>query len=142
MSVYLCSPSSPALSDSLPILACLFLFRPASLVPRMLPGSIRECVKCAHGPVNVFKPSGLLHVEFCLTLFSSVFFFNTYFYLFIWLRRHLGSLHGIIAACKISFSCSIQDLFLSCSMRNPLVGDTWDLVPRPGIEPGPPVLGA
>ena len=48
---------------------------------------------------------------------GSVFFKNIY--VFIWL-----SLVKVIA-------CSIFDL--SCSM--------WDLVPRPGIEPGSPALG-
>ena len=37
----------------------------------------------------------------------------------------------LVAACGI-FSCSRRTL--SCSM--------WDLVPRPGIKPGPPALGA
>ena len=46
-------------------------------------------------------------------------------YLFIWLCRVL------VAACGI-FSCGMQTL--SCGM--------WDPAPRPGIEPGPPVLGA
>ena len=35
-----------------------------------------------------------------------------------------------VAACR-TFSCSLQTLI--CSM--------WDLVPLPGIEPGPPTLG-
>ena len=51
-------------------------------------------------------------------------FFNIYFYLFIWLCQVLVAAFGI-------FSCSIQTL--SCSM--------WDLVPWPGIEPGPRALG-
>ena len=37
----------------------------------------------------------------------------------------------LVVACGI-FSCGTR--ILSCGM--------WDLVPRPGIEPGPPALGA
>ena len=51
------------------------------------------------------------------------FFFNIY--LFIWLCCVLVVARGIfVAECAI-FSCG-----------------TWDLVPWPGIEPGPPALGA
>ena len=49
---------------------------------------------------------------------SQLFFFN--FYLFIWLHWVL------VAACGIFNLC----------------WDMWDLVSRPGIEPGPPALGA
>ena len=52
------------------------------------------------------------------------FFFNIY--LFIWLHRVLVAARGIfLAACRI---------FLAACM--------WDLVPWPGIKPGPPALGA
>ena len=48
------------------------------------------------------------------------------FIIFIyWLCQVSGAAHGI-------FSCGIQTL--GCGM--------WDLVPWPGIEPGPPALGA
>ena len=47
-----------------------------------------------------------------------IIIFLIIFYLFIWLHRVLFGAHGIFC----------------CSMR--------DLVPRPGIEPGPPALGA
>ena len=59
-------------------------------------------------------------------------FKNIYIYIIylFWLCRVL------VEACKIfpvaCFSCGMQTL--SCSMQ--------DLVPRPGIEPGPPALGA
>ena len=46
-------------------------------------------------------------------------------YLFTWLNWVL------VTACRI-FSCSMRTL--NCNM--------WDLVPWPGIEPGPPALGA
>jgi len=46
-------------------------------------------------------------------------------YLFMWLHQVL------VVACGI-FTCSVQTL--SCGM--------WDLVPQPGIEPGPPPFGA
>lgn len=42
-----------------------------------------------------------------------------------WLYRVL------VAVCRI-FSCSMQTLSWG----------TWDLIPRPGLEPGPPALGA
>ena len=45
--------------------------------------------------------------------------------LFVWLHRVL------VVACRI-FSCGMWTL--SCGM--------WDLVPWPGIKPGPPALGA
>ena len=48
-----------------------------------------------------------------------------YINFFIWLHRVLVAAHGI-------FSCGLQTL--SCS--------TWDLVPRSGVEPSPPALGA
>ena len=38
-------------------------------------------------------------------------------------------------------SCSLQVLIFSCSMRTLSCG-MWDLVPWPGIKPGPPALGA
>ena len=52
----------------------------------------------------------------CISFFVLDFFFQ---YLFIYLAA-------------LGLSCGMQDL--SCGM--------WDLVPRPGIEPGPPALGA
>ena len=62
----------------------------------------------------------------------SFFLFFSFKYLFIWLRRVLVAARGIfiagagslVAACGIFFSCGMQDL-----------------VPWPGIEPGPPALG-
>ena len=38
-------------------------------------------------------------------------------------------------------SCGTQDLFLSCGVRTLSCG-MRDLVPQPGVEPGPPALGA
>ena len=78
------------------------------------------------------------HAIICLLQFSQVFSMRIFFlfffniYLFIWLPQVL------VAACGI-FSCSMWTLrcgmlAFSCSM--------WILVPWPGIEPGPPALGA
>ena len=48
------------------------------------------------------------------------------------INYYLTWLHQVlVAVCRI-FSCSMQTL--SWGM--------WDLIPRPGMEPGPPVLGA
>ena len=55
------------------------------------------------------------------------------FLFFIWLCRALVAARGI-------FSCRTQALF-SCGMWTLSCG-MWDLVPWPGIEPGPPALGA
>ena len=62
-----------------------------------------------------------------------------YIYLFIWLRWVLVAARRIfIAACVIFVAaCGI----LSCGMRT-LSCSMWDLVPCPGIEPGPLSLGA
>ena len=66
---------------------------------------------------------------------DSFYFLKIFFHLlFIWLLwvligAHVSSIS--VAACRI-FTCSMQSL--SCSM--------WDLVPWPGIEFRPPVLGA
>ena len=38
-------------------------------------------------------------------------------------------------------SCGIQIIDLHCGMQTVICG-MWDLVPRPGIEPGPHALGA
>ena len=73
-------------------------------------------------------------------------FFLKFIYLFIWLSRVLVVTHRIlisscgafISACGILvavcwiFSCGTWTL--SCGI--------WDLGPWPGIEPGPPALGA
>ena len=60
-----------------------------------------------------------------LALLLFFFFLFKDIYLFIWLRWVL------VAACRI-FSCGMRTL--TCCV--------WNLVPLPGIEPGPPVLGA
>ena len=55
---------------------------------------------------------------------SSFFFFLIFIHLFIWLHRVFVAACGIfVVACRI-FSCGM-----------------WDLVPWPGIKPGPPALG-
>ena len=61
-----------------------------------------------------------------LSLCAHTFFkkINSLSYIFIWLCRIL------VVVCRI-FNCGIQNL--CCSMR--------DLVPQPGIKPGPPALG-
>ena len=51
-------------------------------------------------------------------------FFFLNIYLFVWI-------HQILVATSKIFTCGMQTL--SYSM--------WDLVPWPGIEPGPPALG-
>ena len=72
-----------------------------------------------HRPKDMASPdSNLLY----WTLF---FFFLIFIYLF-WLHRVLVVTRGIfVAACEL--------LVVACMQ---------DLVPRPGIEPGPPALGA
>ena len=79
--------------------------------------------------------------------FFEYFFFKKNIYLFFWLCWVLAVACGIFfvvacgtftAACRI-FSCSMWTL--SCSLRTLSCG-MWDLVPWPGIEPGPPALGA
>ena len=69
----------------------------------------------------------------CLFIFLS---FKKYLciYLFIWLH-HVW----VATVCGIC-SCGMRDLF-SCSMQT-LSCSIQDLVPWPGIEPGPPALGA
>ena len=63
-------------------------------------------------------------------LYSFFFFFNIY--LFIWLHRVLVAARGVLVAARgiLVAACGI----FSCGM--------WDLVPWPGIKPGPPELGA
>ena len=78
-------------------------------------------------------------------LINGFFFFLIFIYLFIWPRRVLfstcrtfvavcrifvGHAESLVAVCGI-FSCDMWTL--SCGL--------WDLVPRPGIKPGPPELG-
>ena len=54
--------------------------------------------------------------------------------MFIWLLR------VIVVACAI-FSCGMQaPLVVVCELL--VVACMWDLVPWPGMEPGPPALGA
>ena len=63
------------------------------------------------------------------------FFKKTYFYSFIWLLLQTTALstHLFPFLKKIFIFISWAMLGLSCGM--------WDLVPWPGIEPGPPALG-
>ena len=71
--------------------------------------------------------------SFCFQPFFSVCFILESFYycalysLFIWLHWVL-----VVACGTFCFSCGMQAL--SCGM--------WDLVLPPGIDPGPPALGA
>ena len=78
-------------------------------------------------------PSQHFHLSFLLYFSSS--FLNIYFDAFVSYLAALGQSWHVgssvfIAACRI-FSCSIQTLSWG----------KWDLVPWPGIEPGPPELG-
>ena len=67
--------------------------------------------------LHIFRYQGVIS-------FKNLFIY-IYFYLFIWLFRVL------IVACRI-FSCLIWTLRFGL----------WNLVSWPGIEPGPPALGA
>ena len=76
----------------------------------------------------------LAHSRYIVNIIT---FFLKNIYSFIWLCWVLVAALGIfVAVCKIFvaargiFSCGMQ--ILSCSM--------WDLVPWPGIKPGPPAL--
>ena len=60
------------------------------------------------------------------SLFKYLFLLTLFFFFFFLLGRVLVAAHGIF-----DLRCSMQTL--SCGM--------WDLVPRPGIKPGPPALG-
>ena len=51
------------------------------------------------------------------------FFKNTYMYVFIWLLQALVAAHRIFSFGMWTLSCGM-----------------WDLVPWPGIQPGPPAL--
>ena len=62
---------------------------------------------------------------FFSSMFSLSLLIFIYLFLFIWLCHILAVAHEILDLC-----CIMQDLGM------------WDLVPWPGIEPGPPVLGA
>ena len=83
----------------------------------------------------------------CVFLISfTLFFFNVYFYLFIWLCQVL------VVACKIlDLLCDMWDFFFSSSsssffffsvMTCELSYRLWDLVPWPGMELGGPWMGA
>ena len=69
-------------------------------------------------PFKVYKSMTLVHLEYTNITKTWIQNFFFLFKIFIWL------LQVLVAECGI-FSCS-----------------TWDLVPWPGIEPGPPALGA
>ena len=56
---------------------------------------------------------------------SPYLFKNIYLYSFIWLYLVLVVVHGVFSRCLHTLSFGM-----------------WDLVPWPGIEPGPPTLGA
>ena len=90
---------------------------------------------------------GLRYHKIELHLYTYILFINYYIkvflkeniYLFIWLRWVLVATYGtFIATCRIFVApCGI----FSCGMRT-LSRSMWDLVPWPGIEPGPPASGA
>ena len=53
---------------------------------------------------------------------------NLFIHSFIWLCQVL-----VVALRVFNLHCNSHNHFFSCSM--------WDLVPSPGIEPGPPAFG-
>ena len=92
---------------------------------------------CKKGHDNSINLSRLLWElrKRCKT-FGKVLFFK---YLFIWLHWVLvGSMRGLRCGMR-DVSCGTWGL--SCGMRAPSCS-MWGLVPEPGIEPGPPVVGA
>ena len=109
-------------------------------------------------PDAVVRGSGYCLFEWGLDVPKSLFQFSTVIlwcifillksvYLFIWLHHVLAvaleffSLFFsfiFIYLAALGLSCCMQDL--CCNMQTLSCG-VWDLVPWPGIEPGPPALG-
>ena len=73
---------------------------------------------------------------------ENIFFF--FFLIFIYLVAlglSCGRRASLVAACRL-LSCGRQagSLVVACKLL--VAACMWDLVPQPGIEPGPPALGA
>ena len=93
--------------------------------------------------------TGRQTLNHCTTREAPNNFFLIFIYLFIWLFWVLVAASEVFAAARGICSCGIGmwDLLVaacgifSCGMQTLNCG-MWDLVPRPGIEPRSPALGA
>ena len=75
----------------------------------------------------------LIHISYISTKLIILFFKYLFIIYLFWLCWVLVAAHGIfVVACGL--------LVAACRLL--VAACMWDLVPQPGIEPGPPALGA
>ena len=85
---------------------------------------------------TIWEAREKLQNNMCIIYYLFILFLK-FIYLFIWLLCVLVAARGIFVEGSLVEACGI----FSCGMRT-LSCSVWDLVPWPGIEPGPPALGA